>query len=204
MSPVIIPICIMNQKAAELVGRRGEVNRTAVVRGGSRTAGQRGSIAVRGALVHGPPRAGEPGCKLGHEIERRSRLRRGATAGAAEICGTTHKTVRRVIAALGSSASALFSVQRRPGPLTMVTCAQAIDSMIVPFGGQGALRPFPAADRVPRRPGPGSCLCWLRAFRLPGRSADRAEAVSCRRYRTVRSPADVADPELAADSPDGG
>ena len=30
----------------------------------------------------------------------------------------------------------------------MVTCAQAIDSMIVPFGGQGTLRPFPAAVRT--------------------------------------------------------
>ena len=30
----------------------------------------------------------------------------------------------------------------------MVTCAQAISSMIVPFGGQGALLPFPAAART--------------------------------------------------------
>jgi hypothetical protein len=30
----------------------------------------------------------------------------------------------------------------------MVTCAQAIDSMIVPLGGQGTLRPFPAMVRT--------------------------------------------------------
>jgi hypothetical protein len=31
------------------------------------------------------------------------------------------------------------NVHWRPGPLTIVTCAQAIDSMMVPFGGQWTL-----------------------------------------------------------------
>src|SRR5262245_48192405 len=38
--------------------------------------------------------------------------------------------------------------QRRPGPLTAVTCAQAIDMTTVPFGGIDPLTPF-------AEPGPG-------------------------------------------------
>jgi hypothetical protein len=63
------------------------------------------------------------------------------------VCQSDPTVKTEAALAAGASASSV-NVHWRPGPLTVVTCAQAIDSMMVPFGGQWTL-PHLAARTLP-------------------------------------------------------